>query len=110
MTTDLYEACRQAIHLISPTGEMMRAGRAALFIMEQLGYPSWAIELLRRPPFIGLIEWGYDLVAKNRTIAAKLFFTTEDGAAILDRNLQFTLVVMALLLLGMGFTRWRYRR
>ncbi|TNE44360.1 MAG: hypothetical protein EP343_31935 [Deltaproteobacteria bacterium] len=65
MTPEMYEACHYAIHVVKPNGEVLRAGRAAMFLLQQLGYPtlgrigSWY-------PFIWFVELGYFLVARNR--------------------------------------------
>lgn len=58
-------ACRHALHVITADGRILRAGRAVLFIGEQLGYRRLA-RLLSYPPFIWLVEVGYRLIARLR--------------------------------------------
>ncbi|MCS7066785.1 MAG: DUF393 domain-containing protein [Fimbriimonadales bacterium] len=62
-------ACRYALHVITAEGHILRAGRAVLFIGEQLGY-RWLTRLLGYPPFIWLVEAGYWLVARLRCVAS----------------------------------------
>ncbi len=83
MTPDLYEACKQAVHIITPTGEVIKAGRAGLFILEKVGYPRWLVGLLRLPPAVWFVEWGYKRIANNRNLFAKFLFTSEDGSTII---------------------------
>lgn len=42
---------------------MLRAGRAALFILETVG---WPVGWMRLPPVVWLVELGYAIVAANR--------------------------------------------
>ena len=37
MTPPLYEACQQAAHVITAEGRVIKAGRAAMFILEEIG-------------------------------------------------------------------------
>lgn len=52
-------------HVITADGRVLRAGRAVLFILEQLGY-RWVARILSLPPFVWLVELGYAIVARNR--------------------------------------------
>jgi predicted DCC family thiol-disulfide oxidoreductase YuxK len=65
MTPELYEACKHAIHVIEPNGTVSRAGRAAMLVMQGIGYRKLG-KLGLLPPFIWCIELGYWLVARNR--------------------------------------------
>lgn len=65
MTPEMYEACHKAVHVVKTDGEVLRAGRAAMFILQEIGYSvlgrvgSWY-------PFIWFVELGYYLVATHR--------------------------------------------
>ncbi|MFQ3610249.1 MAG: DUF393 domain-containing protein [Fimbriimonadales bacterium] len=55
----------RGVHVISREGRVFRAGRAVLFIMEQLGN-RWLARILSLPPLIWGVELGYWLIARNR--------------------------------------------
>ncbi len=55
----------RSVHVITADGRVLRAGRAVLFILEQLGY-RWIVRALSLPPFVWLVELGYAIVARNR--------------------------------------------
>jgi predicted DCC family thiol-disulfide oxidoreductase YuxK len=76
MTPALYAACARAIHVVKADGTVLRAGRAALFILEELGW-GWQARLLALPPFLWLVELGYALVASNRTFFSRFLFRRE---------------------------------
>ena len=78
MTPQLYEACRQAVHIVTAGGRVIKAGRASLFVLEQLGYPKWLIRPLTWPPLIWGVELGYWLVAHNRPFFSKFLFTGQE--------------------------------
>lgn len=71
MTPELERACRQAVHVITPDGTVLRAGRASLYVLEQIGWRRRA-RLLRLPPLVWLVELGYRLVATHRGLASRL--------------------------------------
>lgn len=75
MTPAMYEACKQAIHIITPKGEVIKAGRAGIFILEAIGYPRWLTRPFTWLPLVWLTEWGYRLVADNRVFFSKFIFT-----------------------------------
>jgi predicted DCC family thiol-disulfide oxidoreductase YuxK len=76
MTPDLFAACEKAIHVVTTDGHILRAGRAALFILERIGW-GWAARLLRLPPFLWFVEIGYRIVAANRPFFARFLFRGE---------------------------------
>ncbi len=78
MTPQLYEACRQAVHIVTVGGRVIKAGRASLFILEQLGYSKWLIRPLTWPPLIWGVELSYWLVAHNRPFFSKFLFTGQE--------------------------------
>jgi len=81
MTPALYAACERAIHVLKPDGTLLRAGRATLFILEQIGW-GWGARLLMVPPFVWAVELGYWIVSHNRSFFARFLFRREDERAL----------------------------
>lgn len=77
MTPSLYAACRQAVHVISVDGQVIKAGRAAMFILEEIGYPRWLIRPFTWPPLVWFTELVYRIVAENRPFFSKFLFTRD---------------------------------
>ncbi len=77
MTSELYRACQKAVHIITTDGRILRAGRASMFVLAEIGYPPWLIHPLTWPPLIWLVELGYQLVVQNRSFFSKFLFTHE---------------------------------
>ena len=73
MTPALREACRRAVHVITDRGEILSAGRAVLFVFEQLGYRRTA-RVLRVAPLVWSVELGYRIVANNRSFFSRFLF------------------------------------
>lgn len=73
MTPELRAACGRAVHLLTPDGRMLRAGRACLWVLERIGYPLLA-RVLALPPLVWAFELGYWLVARNRKLASRVLF------------------------------------
>ncbi|MCC7264022.1 MAG: DUF393 domain-containing protein [Candidatus Latescibacteria bacterium] len=73
MDEALAAACRRAVHLRHPDGQLERAGRACLTVLELAGYPRIA-RCLRRPPLVWGVELGYWIVARNRALFSRLMF------------------------------------
>jgi predicted DCC family thiol-disulfide oxidoreductase YuxK len=78
MTPSLYLACQRAVHVITVDGRIIRAGRAVLFVLEEVGYPRWLVRPFTWPPLVWFTELGYWNVAQNRSFFAKFLFTKED--------------------------------
>lgn len=76
MTPMLAAACEKAVHVIQADGTTLRAGRATLFILENLGW-RWFARLLMLPPMVWFVELGYRVVADNRPFFARFLFTKE---------------------------------
>jgi predicted DCC family thiol-disulfide oxidoreductase YuxK len=76
MTPQLRAACARAIHVVTRDGEILRGGRAALFIVGQVGWPRLA-RLASWPPFVWLVELGYWIVARNRPFFGRFLFRRE---------------------------------
>jgi predicted DCC family thiol-disulfide oxidoreductase YuxK len=73
MTPALREASARAVHVITTDGRILRAGRATLFVLREVGWPRTA-RLLSLPPFVWGVELAYHLVARNRHWASKILF------------------------------------
>lgn len=76
MTPELRAACERAIHVLTTDGRTLRAGRAALFVLEHLGFRRTA-RVLRVPPLIWAVELGYFIVARNRRFFSRFMFRSE---------------------------------
>ncbi len=74
MTPELYQACDLAVHVVTSRGQVLRAGRAVLFTLQELGYPvSW----LNCRPWILLVEAAYRIAANHRPFLSRFFFRRE---------------------------------
>jgi predicted DCC family thiol-disulfide oxidoreductase YuxK len=65
MSDDLARRCARAVHVVTPDGRILRAGRATLYVLEEIGWPRLARVASRRP-LVWLVEAGYWLVARTR--------------------------------------------
>ena len=77
MTPQLSQACEEAIHVITTQGQVLKAGRAAMFILEEIGYPRWLVRPFTWPPLVWFTELGYRIVAEHRPFFSKFLFTKE---------------------------------
>jgi predicted DCC family thiol-disulfide oxidoreductase YuxK len=75
MTPQLYQACQRAVHVIKTDGDILKAGRASLFVLEKIGYPRWFIRPFTWPPLVWFTELGYRIVANHRSFFGKFLFT-----------------------------------
>jgi hypothetical protein len=62
---ELRHASAHAVHVVTARGEILRAGRASLFVLGQIGWPRTA-RVLGIPPLCWVVELGYWLVARLR--------------------------------------------
>lgn len=76
MTPALRAACERAIHILKEDGSVLRAGRACLFVLEELGW-GWIARILALPPFIWAVELVYRLVADHRMFFSRFLFRHE---------------------------------
>ena len=72
MTRRLYAACARSMHVITPDGRVLRAGRGSLCVLGVLGWRR-AAAILSLPPLIWLVEIGYRVVANNRRFFSRFF-------------------------------------
>ena len=77
MTPELREHARQAVQVITIDGTQLSAGRAVLFVLEQIGWHPALARLGQRRPFVWLVELGYHLVARNRAVLDRHLFRAE---------------------------------
>lgn len=77
MTDAIRAACPDAVHVVTADGQVLKAGRAALFVLAQIGYRRLAW-LFGTPLLLPLTEWGYGLVASNRMFFSRFLFTREE--------------------------------
>src|SRR5262249_25440456 len=80
MTPGLYAACDRAVHVLTTDVKTLRAGRASLFVLANLGW-GWIARLLALPPFVWLVEIVYRIVASNRGFFSRFLFTREPCGA-----------------------------
>jgi predicted DCC family thiol-disulfide oxidoreductase YuxK len=78
MSPELALACEKAMHVVRADGGLLRAGRATLFILHELGWRISA-RILGAPPLIWFFELGYWVVARNRHLFSRLMFRREIG-------------------------------
>lgn len=71
LTPALRAACRDAVHVRTTDGRWLRGGRACLFVLERIGWPTLA-RLAGLPPLVWLVELGYRIVARNRPFFSRL--------------------------------------
>ena len=76
MTDEIHRACPTAVHVLTADGQVLRAGRAVLFILAELGYRRLA-SALGTWPLIVFVEWGYRVVARHRSFFSRFLFTKE---------------------------------
>ena len=70
MTPTLYAACEQAVHVVKANGDILRGGRACLFVLETLGWTS--ARILALAPLVWAVDLGYWIVASNRRFFGRL--------------------------------------
>jgi len=73
MTDALAARCARAVHVLTPDGTLLAAGRACLFVLGKIGCPRLA-RVLALPPLVWLVEAGYWVVARNRPFFSPFLF------------------------------------
>ena len=81
MTPDLRARSERAVQVLTSDGRHLEAGRASLFVLEEIGWHPALTRLAARRPLVWLVEFGYRLVAQNRGFFARFLFrgSAEDG-------------------------------
>lgn len=77
MTPALREQSRKAVQVITAGGRQLSAGRAMLFVLEEIDWHPSVVRLGGRRPFIWAVELGYWIVARNRSFFGRFLFRSE---------------------------------
>ena len=77
MTPALREQARKAVQVMTADGRQLSAGRAMLFVLEEIEWHPRAIRLAGRRPFVWAVEFGYWIVARNRSFFSRFLFRSE---------------------------------
>lgn len=72
MSPELQQQARRALQVITRNGRRLSAGRAVLFVLEELDWHPTLVRLAQQQPFLWAVELGYGLVAHNRGLLARL--------------------------------------
>ncbi len=73
MTDALAARCAGAVHVITPEGTVVSAGRASLYVLDRIGWHTLAA-VCSTPPLVWLVELGYRLIARHRRFASRFLF------------------------------------
>lgn len=60
--------------MITAGGRVLAAGRAVLFVLQEIGWHPRLARIGQRRPFVWMVEIGYWIVARNRPLFDKLIF------------------------------------
>ncbi len=71
MTEALAERCARAVHVMTPEGKILAAGRASLLILDTIGWRRTAAVLSHRS-LIWFVELVYKIVARNRSFFGRV--------------------------------------
>ena len=74
MTPALYARAERAVQVLAADGRRLEAGRAALFVLKEVGWHPRLVRLAQCPPLVWLVELGYRLVARNRGVFGRFLF------------------------------------
>ena len=77
MTAVLREQARKAVQVITSDGRQLAAGRAVLFVLEEITWHPSLARLAGRRPFIWAVELGYWIVAHYRPFFGRYLFRAE---------------------------------
>ncbi len=83
MTPPLYVVCKKAMHVVTSDGEILRGGRAMMFVLERINWGYGILpKFLKLPPMIWFVELGYRLVAANRQFFSHFLFNRDERGKI----------------------------
>ncbi len=77
MTPALYRDAERAVQVITAEGRQLSAGRAMLLVLEEIDWHPRLARLGRRRPLVWLVELGYWIVARNRSLFGRFLFRSE---------------------------------
>ena len=80
MTPALYARAERAVQVLAADGRRFEAGRAVLFVLDQIGWHPRLVRLAQRRPLVWLVEIGYRLVARNRGFFGRSLFRHTDAS------------------------------
>ena len=78
MTDSLARRCERAVHVVTPEGQVLSAGRASLYVLGKIGFPRLA-RVGGLPPFVWGVELAYWMVARNRRVFSRWMFSGKWG-------------------------------
>ena len=76
MTDSLARRCERAVHVVTPEGQVLSAGRASLYVLGKIGFPRLA-RVGGLPPFVWGVEVAYWIVARNRRVFSRWLFSVK---------------------------------
>jgi hypothetical protein len=77
MTPALRERARNTVRVITADGRQLSAGRANLFVLEEISWHPSVVRLAGRHPFIWAVELGCWIVARNRSFFSRFLVRSE---------------------------------
>ncbi len=77
MSPALREQARRAVQVITAAGTRISAGRACLFVLEEIAWHPRLARLGRRRPVVWAVELGYRIVASNRSLFGRILFRNQ---------------------------------
>lgn len=78
MTDGLRRKCEQAVHVITERGEVLKAGRATVYVLSSLPHVGW-LRVFLYPPLVWVAEGAYWLVARSRGIISRFVSIGNSG-------------------------------
>jgi predicted DCC family thiol-disulfide oxidoreductase YuxK len=77
MTPALREQARTAVQVMTADDRQLSAGRAMLFVLEEINWHPRAVRLAGRRPLVWVVELGYWIVARNRSFFDRFLFRSK---------------------------------
>ncbi len=74
MTPALRRQAERAVQVITPQGQQLSGGRAVLYVLGQVGWRPGLVRLASRRPVLWVVELGYWVVARNRSLFSRFLF------------------------------------
>lgn len=78
MTAELKRLCERAVHVITEDGDIIRGGRATVYVLSSIPHLGW-LRVLSIPPLLWLAELAYWLAARNRSLLGRLLSLRDDN-------------------------------
>lgn len=74
MTPELFDASRHAVQIVSPNGDVVSGGEAALLALHVVGWHPWLVRIGRAALIRPVIRASYRTVANHRDLFGRVFF------------------------------------